>query len=352
MTETGLRRSMRSPRAVIGALARRGLAGLHSLSGAAVRDRARLDGSCAAVLMYHRVLPQTEALRLRVEPGMYVTPETFERHLDWLQRDFSVVALHEITERLRAGERLPARACAITLDDGWRDNLDHALPALETRKLPATIFAVADRVGTIGAFWPDDVVRRLAHLGASERAAVVRRAGLDVGERSIDAVLSALKALREADRTSVLDSLRAVTRNPLGEERELLGWDELDRLAERGISIESHGRSHAILTGLSRAQAADELKGSLATLVARGHARHRILAYPSGAFDPDVVELAREAGYLAAFTTEVGLASGRSDALAQPRVAVHEDISRTRSEFLRWVPGTAKPLTARSTGSA
>src|SRR5690606_40388206 len=86
------------------------------------------------------------------------------------------------------------------------------------------------------------------------------------------------------------------------------------------------------------------LRRSLEILRARGHARHALLAYPSGAFDDAVVELARRAGYRAAVTTEVGLACAATDPLRLPRVAVHEDIARTRAEFLRWVPGAAQAL--------
>ena len=57
-------------------------------SGASRRARSRLDGSCAALLMYHRVLPAADAEHNAVEPGMFVTPETFERHLAWLAESF------------------------------------------------------------------------------------------------------------------------------------------------------------------------------------------------------------------------------------------------------------------------
>lgn len=355
--------SARSPRdalrAIAGPLVRRTRAWAGLVTGASARARARLDGSCAAVLMYHRVLPAERARRLHVEPGMYVTPETFAHHLDWLAESFAILPLGEIVEALESGTALPRGACAVTFDDGWRDNLEHALPALRARRLPATIFAVSDRVGTPGAFWPDEVCRGLAPLGPRERGATLRQVGL---ERALDsgddvaAALLLLKALDETERSAVLGALRRATQGgaaaaSVADERELLDWSELDRLAEQGVAIESHGASHAILTGVSRARAKDELARSLAALRARGHARLGLFAYPSGAFDGEVVELAREVGYRAAFTTQIGLASRGEDRLRLPRVAVHEDISRSRAEFLRFVPGTARAATAAGEGA-
>ncbi len=46
------------------------------------RARAKLDGSRAAILMYHRVLSAHTAAREAAAPGMYVTPETFRQHLE------------------------------------------------------------------------------------------------------------------------------------------------------------------------------------------------------------------------------------------------------------------------------
>ena len=108
-------------------------------SGANRRARRRLDGTRAAVLMYHRVLPAPDAERLAVEPGMFVTPETFERQLEWLEASFRVLPLSEVVARLADARPLPERACAISFDDGWRDNHTHVLPALARRGLPATI---------------------------------------------------------------------------------------------------------------------------------------------------------------------------------------------------------------------
>ncbi|MEZ4330515.1 MAG: polysaccharide deacetylase family protein [Myxococcota bacterium] len=347
MTATGDRSASATLRAWVGPTLRRGLAWSHALSGRSARARRRLDGSCAAVLMYHRVLPRSEARRLHVEPGMYVTPETFARHLGWLADAFAVLPLPEIVARLETGDPLPPRACAISFDDGWRDNLDHALPALVARRMPATIFVVTDRVGTDGAFWPDEVARRLAQETTGRRVALLDAARLTVEGSSLDAILAALKTMPAEDRDAALERLRYETRDPIGPERELLDWTELDRLAGSGIAIESHSASHAILTGVSRDVVQTELARSLATLQAHGHARHALLAYPSGAFDRGIVEIARSVGYRAAVTTEVGLASGADDPLALPRVAVHEDIARTRAEFFRWIPGSARARTAK-----
>jgi peptidoglycan/xylan/chitin deacetylase (PgdA/CDA1 family) len=305
------------------------------------RARARLDGSRAAVLLYHRVLPRADAVRQAVEPGMYVTPESFAHHLDWLAATLRILPLHEIIAHLAAARPLPIGACAITFDDGWRDNVDHALPLLERRGIPATIFAVTERVGTDGAFWPDEVCRRLAALTAERQRDLALHLGAAPGSDPVESLLAALKRVPESDRGDLLDVLRAQTPAPQPLGRQLCTWEDLARLSAAGVDVESHGATHAILTGLDDEAAAWELRASRDTLRARGHGRHDLLVYPSGAYDARIERIAADAGYRAAFTTELGLLHVNSDPMALPRLGLHDDISRSRSEFHYRVPGFA-----------
>ncbi len=321
-------------------LLRFGRAAVGEWSGRHARERAQLDGSAAALLMYHRVLPRARARELAVEPGMFVTPESFAVQLDCLRAEFSVLPLHEIASRFLAGAALPPRACAISFDDGWLDNAEYAAPALAARGLPATIFLVSRRVGSLGAFWPDELARRLAPLPAREAADIARALGAAPGP-PLEALLAHWKGLREAEREDALEELRELTpRVAWRERRELLDWSEVDALARQGIDFESHGASHALLTQLPFAAAARELEESLAALRERGHARHGLLAYPSGANDPSVRKLAREQGYRVAVTTQRGVARPEHDRFELPRIGLHQDISGTRPEFLRSVPGS------------
>ena len=291
--------------------------------------------------MYHRILPRIQAAREGVLPGMYVAPETFARHLAWLETYFRVLPLHEIVAGIAGDRPLPPGACAITFDDGWRDNAEYALPELERRGLPATIFVVTQRVGTSGAFWPDEIGRRMATLGAHEQQGLAQRLGASASPEPIYALVHHLKPLSEAQRGEALDALREATDAPSSGAPELLDWDELTRLASAGIDIEAHGATHAILSALPAVEAERELRTARETMRAHGHGRHRLLAYPNGDHDAEVRRIARELGYRGAVTTENGLASARSDAMSIPRVALHDDVSRTRAEFLSRVPGAA-----------
>lgn len=303
-------------------------------AGVLDRARSRLDGSRAAVLTYHRILPAADARARAVEPGMYVTPETFAHHLEWLAAELRVLPLGEVAQRLRQNLPLPPGAVALTFDDGWRDNYDHAFPQLERRGLPATVFLVTDRVGTAGGFWPDEVCRRLAAMDRRARRRVARRLGAAGWGDAIQSLLRHLKELPEDRRDAALDRLHALTPGPAGPRRELLDPDEIDRMRRSGIDFEAHGATHRILTAAPAETAREELARSRAWLQEHGLGRRELFAYPSGAWDLRVRALVAEAGFRAAFTTERALASPSCDPLRLPRVGLHQDISATRRELL------------------
>jgi len=100
-------------------------------------------------------------------------------------------------------------------------------------------------------------------------------------------------------------------------------WEQVEVLAEAGVSIGSHTRHHRRLTELGSEEREAEIAGSLADLRKRLPSSLPVLAYPNGDHDDAVCDATREAGYALAFTTE----KGRNDAGADPfrlhRVSVH-----------------------------
>ncbi len=95
------------------------------------------------ILMYHAIgSPGEPASR-------YVLPApAFARQMAWLhRRRYRVLPLETLVRYRRAHRLPPARAVAITFDDGYVDNATHAAPILARHGFPATIFLVSQAVG-------------------------------------------------------------------------------------------------------------------------------------------------------------------------------------------------------------
>jgi peptidoglycan/xylan/chitin deacetylase (PgdA/CDA1 family) len=284
-------------------------------------------------------LPAKNAEALAVEPGMNLTPESFRRVMEALIHHFHVMSLSDIAGRTLEQRPFPLRACAISFDDGWRDNYDFAFPALKHFGLPATIFVVTERVGTLGAFWPDEVCRRLRSLSSGERRDLAISLGAPPDRADVEGVLAAWKELTESDREAPIAELYRATPRFAQPERELMTWSELEEMQRAGIDIESHGATHALLKGLGPDQLKQELNDSLGELERRGFARQRLFAYPYGRHSPELQETLRAAGYRAGFARDEGTASLMSPPMAIPRLGVHQGIVQSNAHFLSKIPG-------------
>jgi len=93
------------------------------------------------IFCYHRIQPRQSARYPFSDSWLSVNPAVFKTHLDELQTLFDVISVEEAISRLISQKREEQRPFyCITFDDGYRDNLEHALPILESLGAPATIF--------------------------------------------------------------------------------------------------------------------------------------------------------------------------------------------------------------------
>jgi peptidoglycan/xylan/chitin deacetylase (PgdA/CDA1 family) len=296
--------------------------------------RARLKDK-AVVLMYHRVLEAGDPEIASVQPGMYVTADTFAMHAATLRREFAVIPLGELINRLAAGQSLRG-CCSITFDDGWRDNYRCAFPILKRWQLPTTIFLATGFIGSNRRFWPDEVGgllrgrSRRPTSGGPLRARLAAEAGgrLDDGE-GIERAIAALKSWRPEERAALIAELRAGRPQPSGE-RALLDWEEVREMKASGfVAFGAHTVNHVILDQVSAEEAEREIRQSREDLESRLGEACGLFAYPNGNTSGAIQAMLARCGFRGAVTTRKGLVAGGDHPLAVPRIALHEDVSRT-----------------------
>lgn len=94
----------------------------------------------APILMYHHItdLPDDASAGQR---EYAVSPARFEEQLRYLtEHGYESVSLYDVIRYLQGEGTLPAKAVAITFDDGYRDNAGVALPLLQKYGFTATFF--------------------------------------------------------------------------------------------------------------------------------------------------------------------------------------------------------------------
>ena len=86
-----------------------------------------------------------------------------------------------------------------------------------------------------------------------------------------------------------------------------LTWAQARDMAGAGMAIQSHSRTHPDLTnGCDYDCLVYQLLGSVQTIEAEIGVRPRFFCYPSGRYDPLVIEILRQVGLVGAVTTQGG----------------------------------------------
>lgn len=174
------------------------------------------------ILMYHEV---TEAGRLPEEvlASWTVTPEQFREHLAMLAGAgyTGVSAAQWLHTRQRRAPGL--RPVVLTFDDGFRGNVDHAIPALLERGWTATFFVISGRMGRPSYAAPEDW-----------RAAAA--AGMDIASHTATHPFMAVLDVHEARRE--LTESRAALEDATGAPVVGFSWPNGD----------AHPRGRGLLT--------------------------------------------------------------------------------------------------------
>ncbi|MGH8851496.1 MAG: polysaccharide deacetylase family protein [Casimicrobiaceae bacterium] len=270
------------------------------------------------ILIFHRVRAAPDEL---FPNEMHAA--AFADCLQCVRNWFNVLALDEASAALDRGS-VPARALAITFDDGYADNATVALPILQRLALPATFF-VATGFLDGGRMWNDTVIEALRGAAGPELDLSAQGLGKHaIGSPqqrkvAIGAILALLKYLPRDERQARVDTIAAQAKVALPDDLMMTG-DQLRSVAAAGMTIGGHTVTHPILARLDEAAARREIADGRDALEAIVRQPVRLFAYPNGKPDVDYagahVRMAKQLGFAAAVSTAAGAAQ-RGDPLHQ-----------------------------------
>lgn len=268
-----------------------------------------------------------------------LTTEQLSQALSVLSQYYQFISLPDAVEMLAGTRPLIPNSLVLTFDDGYRNNLTFALPILHQFKAPATIFLSTNNVTKQQPFWFD----RLDYAVQSMNNDTVSRHGIPELEEidfSTRETLSRsfITFIRKSRKSCTDDrAMRSAMAN-LTERMEqcsghglseiyaddswsgILTWDEV-RQAASEVHFGSHGVDHPQLALIPLDKAKKELIESRQAIEFYTGTPCSHLSYPNGAFNNDVISLAKTCKYSSAVTTIPGLNHLRDEMLTLRRFA-------------------------------
>lgn len=299
------------------------------------------------VLTYHRVLPRALLQKTFSHEAIIVSPQVFEHHVSALKRHFRILDLAEFDRHLQARVFPPEASCLITFDDAWSDNHTHAFPVLKDHDTPAVIFVPTAYIGTDTLFWQE----RLGHLvqAACQRQPdnakdILKSYGWDYltelpYTRRTDEIRSVIRAIKHKEYGEIgrmIDDLegRLKDTSPDFGPDTYLSLAQMREMQHHGISFQSHGCTHRVLTRLSLQEVRQEMESSRQWLAEHLETDVIAHAYPNGDHDPAVAECCAQSGYRMAFTTVYGDVMPDSDPYTIRRINVNDNAAPNAARLL------------------
>lgn len=276
--------------------------------------------------------------------GRHITRENFERHLRYFKRHFNTVTFSELF-RLYREDATPSRpTLALTFDDGYLNNFQHALPLLEQYEIPVTFFVSSICMEDPDfVLWPDviDVLRvgrgakgiqfeDYNFLPSSQNA--FRLYDVHSGTTLYDV----MKGMGPESRKNTLDELKAKYHfEKMVEADKAYYWQLMNReqlqtlAASPWAEVGSHTHRHFNLANIDVEDARFELEISKKILQEVVQKEVDTLAFPDGNYNAEVKALSKAAGYKCLGALRYRLPDDPDDPFILPR----ENVSGTTNYY-------------------
>ncbi|MDD2809834.1 polysaccharide deacetylase family protein [Rhodoferax sp.] len=219
------------------------------------------NASPIPILVYHQIAaapPKGAPFR-----SLYVSPSAFARQMRWLKRlGYQGLSMSALLPYVR-GEQV-GKVVGITFDDGYENNLIHALPVLQSLGFSSTCYCVSQRLGQTNAW---------------------------------DAALGIAPA-------------------------RLMDAAQLRQWVAGGQEVGVHTRHHVNLTQATPALAKEEIELSKTELSMHVNQGLEHFCYPYGCYHSAHIDMVRQAGFASATTTQRGRVHSGADLMQLPRVPV------------------------------
>jgi peptidoglycan/xylan/chitin deacetylase (PgdA/CDA1 family) len=296
-----------------------------------------------AIFMLHHVRPRRDA-EFQPNRHLEIVPEFLRAMLTHLRaQDIDIITMGELHQRL-VERNFSRRFACFTLDDGYRDNRDFALPVLREFEAPCTVYVASDFAEGTGQLWWIALETLIAKAPSIEVAIGGAAVRFDTGtpaakQAAFDRLHHWLRGLPGADdvrrEIGALCARYGVDQAAIC--RELcMSWEELKPFAaDPLIGIGAHSITHCNLARQTKAIASHEIATSRRRIEAALQRPVVHLAYPYGdriAAGAREFALAQVAGFKTAVTTRPGMIfpENARHLTALPRVSLNGNYQDAR----------------------
>ncbi|MEJ6077204.1 polysaccharide deacetylase family protein [Vibrio sp. 1-Bac 57] len=288
--------------------------------------------------MLHGVMaPHNQTTWIPLRPQL--SPTELERILRILSDFYQFITVDQASDMLSGKIPLVDNAMLITFDDGYRNNLDFALPICKKFNIKPILFVVTDHVDSQLPFWFD----RLDYALQQNMGELItfsfkgKKYSFDATSRK--ALIQSFKEFRDNCKAEFTNDIKmgqlftalseflevrsGMALKDLSEHDDWTGivsWKLLNEAVKAGeLDIGSHTVNHWRLDSLSEETLESQLTQSKICIETELSVKCHYFCYPNGNYNVTATSLVKKSGYKAAFSTDVGLCKSKDDLMTLKR---------------------------------
>lgn len=270
---------------------------------------------CVPVFMLHRIAVPELGIRGH-------SPAYIDDTLKYLKRNgYQGISVRELIQALKNNLPLPNRAVAFTMDDGFYEQAELALPLFEKHRMPISMFLATDLLDK--QFWSWDFKLEYLLLNTTkdriqldiaghpfmlnwaqgqDRRPLLRNIRSHLKHQSVDVAIEAVEYLSRQLNVALPEKAPKPFRT--------MTWYQARSFESDLIEFGPHTCSHLILSQLSAEQANLEITESWKRLCSELSNPLPVFCYPTGRMNLDFhkrdQELVKAAGFIGALSSDPG----------------------------------------------
>ena len=293
------------------------------------------------ILMIHGVVDNR--LQTTWQPfRKQLSVQNLESGLAVLAKYYHFISMDQAIAMLASQVPLQPYSLVLTFDDGYRNNVTHALPILQRHGVPATFFLSTGHVERREPYWYDRLDYAIQHLKKEQSVSFAGqdflfRPNQEMSSRTIFTTLINAIKTNKPPYAETMQEVHQIANNfeenagcrliDIFEEDHstaIMSWEEAKQVTDQGITIGSHTVDHAILDRLEEVFIREQLIVSKKVIEQCTGRQCSYFCYPNGNWNNKIISLVRKTGFVAAITTDNGANQVGDELLTLRRISFPE----------------------------
>lgn len=250
--------------------------------------------------LFHRVNPQRDPLWDPMDVAL------FDKCIKHISQNYRVVLLEDLVLNAQVFAE-NKRYATIVFDDGYKDNIEYALPVLEKYNVKASFYIVTDCIDKNIPTWTHilDYIFQQTNknqIGLSfdflpERLRVNKLTNEKDRIEYARKLKPALKKITHSERAAVIKHVQDAF-DDVELPRLMMNWNDVKQVKETGHYVGSHTLTHCMLgTMVAEEEIKKELIGSGKKIEEHLGYFPATISYPVGSYNSTTIKLSKETGY-------------------------------------------------------